>query len=236
MRQLLWKEWHEQRWKLGFGSIVLCAFVLIGHHTRVVADEAIVIGVCVIGVLMLPVLTAAGLVSAERDRGTLKSLLALPVERWKMVGAKWLIAAALCAGPLLAAAGISLVTTLGRELSAGTTLAIYLRSAISALLLMIWIASLTTRSRNEAEATGLAIGVLVFWILATNGMLAKTEYSFRHGAAPHGPLVWVLSPFVFVFSPTDRITIIGTAAQAAVAAGLTLWAIRAIKPGAGGLS
>ena len=39
MHSLLWKEWHEQSWKLGFGCVVLGALALIGLHSRIIADE-----------------------------------------------------------------------------------------------------------------------------------------------------------------------------------------------------
>src|SRR5689334_8801214 len=39
MRSLLWKEWHEQSWKLAFGCVVLAALAVIGLRARVVADD-----------------------------------------------------------------------------------------------------------------------------------------------------------------------------------------------------
>ena len=41
VRRLLWKEWREQRWKLGFGCLLLAAFALVGLRSRAVADEAV---------------------------------------------------------------------------------------------------------------------------------------------------------------------------------------------------
>ena len=42
IRKLLWKEWHEQRWKAAFGCVILMAFTAIGLKTRLVPDEVII--------------------------------------------------------------------------------------------------------------------------------------------------------------------------------------------------
>ena len=75
MRMLIWKEWHEQSWKLGFGCIVLASFSLIGLRARTTSDEMIVMCVCIMGVGLLPILSSTGLVPAERSEGSLEALL-----------------------------------------------------------------------------------------------------------------------------------------------------------------
>ncbi|MDB5295230.1 MAG: hypothetical protein JWO31_1213, partial [Phycisphaerales bacterium] len=97
MRILLWKEWHEQRWKLGFSSLLLAAFALIGLRSRVVADEAVLAVLTTLGTLLLPVLAVVGLVPPERADGTLEALLALPVRPGRVLAAKALAGAALVA-------------------------------------------------------------------------------------------------------------------------------------------
>src|ERR1700722_4488605 len=109
MRSLLWKEWREQSWKLGFGCIVLTALAVIGLHARIIDDESMVVMVCFLGVTLLPVLSSTGLVPAERSEGSLESLLALPVKSWRILLAKTAMGLLLCTGPLLAAAAASLL-------------------------------------------------------------------------------------------------------------------------------
>src|SRR5947208_15156442 len=60
MTNLLWKEWHEQRWKLAYGCLMLCAFALIGMRCRVVADETLLTWVCFLGITLLPILASMG--------------------------------------------------------------------------------------------------------------------------------------------------------------------------------
>src|SRR3954466_797117 len=103
MRSLLWKEWHEQRWKLAFGSLILGAFALIGLRARVVADELLLEWLCFLAVILLPVMASTGLVASEREEGTMETLLSLPVTAGRIFWTKALTGVMLTAGPLLVA-------------------------------------------------------------------------------------------------------------------------------------
>lgn len=233
MRQLIWKEWHEQRWKLGFGCIVLCAFALIGLRTRAVPDESIMVGTCALGILLLPILTAAGLIPAERGEGTLRTLLALPVAPWKVLAAKAILGAMLCAGPILAAAIVSLLMARGREISNGATWEIYGRAVAVALFLFAWMLWSTARSPSEGRAAALCVGVLILWLLATRGLIAESHPARNGMAESHAPfMLWAICPFVLVFPPADFAPMEALALQAVTVAALWLFALRAIKSGA----
>src|SRR5579872_3529215 len=116
MSSLLWKEWHEQRWKLAFGCIILAAFALIGLRARIIADQMLLTWVCLMGVLLLPVLASTGLVPAERGEGTFESLLPLPISPKRILLAKTIMGMLLCAAPLAAAGIVSLLIAGGREM------------------------------------------------------------------------------------------------------------------------
>lgn len=241
LARLIWKEWREQRWRIGFGCVVLCAFALIGLRTRAVDDQSILIGTCAIGVLLLPILAAAGLVPAERDEGTLRMLLAMPVRPWKFLAAKTLLGAALCAVPLIAAAVVSIGIARGREVSILSTLAIFGGSIATALLLFAWMLAFTARSEGEGRAAALAMGLLVFWLMATNALVHAArgkehqiwqEYQVSHAPSPPSftpaEVLLVPTPFVTVFASDGIALAIGIAVQFGVAAGLWFWAARAM--------
>ncbi|HEY2588129.1 MAG TPA: ABC transporter permease subunit [Tepidisphaeraceae bacterium] len=235
MARLIWKEWREQRWRIGFGCVILCAFALIGLRTRAVDDQSILIGTCAIGVLLLPILAAAGLVPAERDEGTLRMLLAMPVKPWKVLAAKTLLGAALCAVPLMAAAIVSVAVARGREVSIPATLAIYGGSIATALLLFVWMLAFTARSEGEGRAAGLAVGVLVFWLMATYGLLnvvQREESRISHLPHPapstRAELLLAPTPFVAVFAADGIALATGMAVQLGIAAGLWFWAAHAV--------
>ncbi|HEX4052948.1 MAG TPA: ABC transporter permease [Tepidisphaeraceae bacterium] len=188
MHSLLWKEWHEQSWKLGFGCLVLGALALIGLHSRIIDDESMVMFVCVLGIALLPVLSSTGLVPAERSEGTLESFLALPVPSWRILAVKTAMGFLLTAGPLIFAGLVSILAAGGREMTTDAMFALYARSALAAISLFVWMLALTIRLPNETRAGLLALGLLIFWILATGGLSAPSV----------PPLVFGISPFAFV--------------------------------------
>ena len=189
MHRLLWKEWHEQSWKLGFGSLVLVALALIGLHSRIIDDESMVMFVCFLGVILLPVLSSTGLVPAERSEGSLESLLALPITSRRILVAKTAMGLLLCAAPLLLAGLISILTAGGREMTSEAMFTLYARSALAAISLFIWMLALTIRLPNETRASLLAVGLLIFWMLATEGL--------RFPSVPQ--LAFDISPLAFVY-------------------------------------
>jgi ABC-type transport system involved in multi-copper enzyme maturation permease subunit len=223
MSSLLWKEWHEQRWKLGFGCLILATFALVGLHSRAVADETLLEWVAFLGIVLLPVLSSTGLVPAERSDGSLESLLALPVPSSRILAAKTIIGILLCVGPLMAAAVVSLAVAAGRELPAATIISLYARSAAATVSLFVWMLALTIRMPGEARAGLLSLGVLIFWSLASMGF----------AGSPALTRLWTVSPFFFEFgaaslrSDTPAVVVPVAAAlavQGMIAAALWWWA------------
>jgi len=41
LRALLWKEWHEQRWRVALATVWLLGMSAIGLKTRILPDAAI---------------------------------------------------------------------------------------------------------------------------------------------------------------------------------------------------
>lgn len=221
MRRLLWKEWHEQSWKLGFGCIVLGALAAIGLRSRITADETTVMWVCFLGVTLLPVLSSTGLVPAERGEGTLESLLALPVAPRKILAAKTAMGLLLCAGPMLTAMVVSLWIAGGREIADGYMAAWYVRSMLAALVLFVWMLALTIYLPNETRAALVAVGILICWMIATGGLGELRDEPWAMAASPLG--------FVYQVRVLDMGSLVITAViQVAIAAGLWIWASRGL--------
>jgi ABC-type transport system involved in multi-copper enzyme maturation permease subunit len=221
MPNLLWKEWHEQSWKLGFGCIVLAAIAVIGLRARIVADETMVMWVCFIGMTLLPVLSSTGLLPAERAEGCFESLLALPVSPRRILFAKTAIGLLLCIGPMAVAAILSVLAFGGREISSAAMLTLYGCSTLAAMSLFIWMLALTARLPSETRAGLVAMGILIIWLLATAGL-----------AGPLIPSFWgTISPIAFVYGITSDQTnqppFVGVlAVQCALTTALWLWTTR----------
>jgi hypothetical protein len=224
MRNLLWKEWHEQSWKLAFGCIVLGALALIGLRARIVADETMMMWVCALGLALLPVLSSTGLIPAERAEGSFESLLAMPIAPWRILLAKTFMGLLLCVGPLIFAAVVSLLIAGGREMYSSSVVDLYGRSILVTISLFVWMLALTARLPSEARAALVAMGIFVCWILATEGL-----------AVPGVPQVLLAaSPLVFLrswFSAPDAglPTFIAPCLQLLIAAALWAMTARSLK-------
>jgi ABC-type transport system involved in multi-copper enzyme maturation permease subunit len=233
MLKLLWKEWHEQSWKLGFGCLVLAALAWIGLRSRIIADETMVEWVCFIGVTLLPILSSTGLVPAERSEGSLESLLAMPISPRKILAAKTVMGLLLCAGPMAVAAGVSLLAAGGREMTEGHMMIMYLRSALAGLSLFVWMMALTIGLPSEARAALVAVGLLMIWAMLTGA-----------AAMPKGPIPWpvyAISPISFVYeSQIDQVFLPplagGIAVQGVVMLLVWIWSSRQLTKSVEGRS
>ena len=190
MHRLLWKEWHEQSWKLWFSCIVLGSLAFIGFRSRLIADETMMMWVCFLGLTMLPVLSSTGLVPAERGEGSLETLLALPVRRERILAAKVLMGILQCVGPMVVAGGLSLLVAGGREMPAIEMIVFYLSCTVTTLCLFAWMMALTIRLPSETRAALLAMGVLILWMLVTEAL--------AYSAMPM--LIMAISPFALVYN------------------------------------
>jgi hypothetical protein len=231
---LLWKEWHEQRWMLGFGSLLLAAFAVVGLRARLMPDETLLSGLCFTAATLLPVLACAGLVPADRADGSLDALLSLPLRPWQALLAKTASGVALCVGPLATAAVVGMAVAGGREMPAVAIATLFARGAAVSLSLFAWMLALTIRIPSEARAGLLAVGVIVAWLIVVAGLV--TEVMPQE--------VWLVDPFKFAWfddpwihveplhsavRARDDTAVAPLVAQATVAA--ALWALAAWRFG-----
>jgi hypothetical protein len=179
VRQLIWKEWHEQSWRLGFGCIVLCALVLIGLHARLVSDETLCMWVCSIGVTLLPLLAAMGLAPAAREEGTLQTMLSLPIRPWKILVAKTAMGLLLCAVPLVLSGMVGITVAGEREMTFRSMLALFGQSALCASAMFIWMQALTAKLPTETRAALICVGLVVILLLLMGGVYSGEESDAR---------------------------------------------------------
>jgi hypothetical protein len=227
MPSLIWKEWHEQSWKLGLACVVLVAMAVIGLRARIIEDETMIAWVCMVGMLLMPVLAASGLVPAERSEGSLGSLLALPVARRRILAAKTAMGMVLSAVPLVLAAVASLLIAGGREMTGWEMFTLFARSTAAGVLLFVWVLALTIRLPNETRAGLLGVGILIFWIMATAGLAYPSVPPWPMTFSPLA-LVW---GFFNGFAGAPPLAGV-LAVQIAIAVVLWWWASRQIGGGA----
>lgn len=88
VKQLLWKEWHEQRWKLIFGTVMLMFFTGALMAARVSTNHEMLIVVWVIGGLVLALYSAMGVFAPEVSNETQNFLMSKPIQPWAVFGGK----------------------------------------------------------------------------------------------------------------------------------------------------
>jgi ABC-type transport system involved in multi-copper enzyme maturation permease subunit len=229
MRSLLWKEWHEQRWKLAFTSVLLAGLVFSGLHARVVTDEEVLLFVCGLAVILMPLLIGAVLIAPERDARTLDTLLALPANPSRILAVKTLIGVVLCVAPMAISCILSLAMAAGRELPASSIITLFVRCLLTTLAMFFWVLVLTIRLPGETRATLLGLGILIVWMIITLGLSQA-----RHSASI--TLLWLINPYVFLiqygsvrigFEPVS--TVQAAIIQAAIAGALWFWAARQLS-------
>ncbi|MFI5378150.1 MAG: ABC transporter permease [Tepidisphaerales bacterium] len=216
VRNLFWKEWHEQRWKLGFGSIILMSFAAISLRARLLPDEQVVFSVVEIAGLLLPVLVSMGLVAPERADGSLQSLRALPVSSRTIMAIKTAMGLLVTAAPVAAAAAVTCAIAGGREMGVAQILEMYARGMGMVLSLMLWMLAVGVELPTEARAGLVGTGVLIIWLLVAGG-LSRVDSAWP----------WTLCPFGFLqlstieHTPSPVATVV---VQALIGAGLWRWA------------
>ena len=170
MRSLLWKEWHEQRWKLAFTSVLLAGLTFSGLHARVVPDASVLMFVCMLSALLMPLLVGSVLVAPEREARTLDTLLALPTQSILILAIKTLVGVALCIVPLAIACALSLGMAGGREMLASAIIAMFVRCLLTMLSFYFWTLALTIRLPSETRATLIGLGILIAWMIISLGL------------------------------------------------------------------
>lgn len=225
IRSLLWKEWHEQRWRVAFGCVLLGSFAALGLTARLIPDEITVLFTMLIGAFLLPLVAAMGLVAPERADGTMNTLIAMPVQPWMPLTVKLAVGLLGAVLPLVTAAVASVSIAGGRELPASAVITIYTSGAMFGAILVIWTLALSVRLSSEA-AVGLAgMAVVAGWAL----LIILFEPS------KHDFVFMTISPFGILDRGVDAHRGPGLpafATQVLIAAGLLVWAARGLgKPG-----
>ena len=212
-RSLVWKEWHEQRWRLWFGVFLLGLFTLIGLRTRIMPDEQIVLFSMIVGGIFFPLMVAMGLIAPERADGTIVRLLALPVPAWNVLVAKGIIGAIVCTGPILVSAVIAAVVAGDREMEWSQFAEMYAMAIGMTLSTFAWLTAAGVRQPSEARAGLMGIGVGAGWslVIAISSMLAIELFH------DESLIAWVAA-----FSPFGLTVLRGGDAPPAVVIGIQL--------------
>lgn len=83
-QSLIWKEWHEHKWKLASLTAILWSIATLG---LINPERGLLAGIhvaLVMAIVPLAIFIGLGVAAGERSRGTLPFLQALPVPMWRV--------------------------------------------------------------------------------------------------------------------------------------------------------
>jgi hypothetical protein len=174
--------------------------------------------------IVLPVFVSMDLVAAERARGTLRGLCALPVQPWKILAVKTLAGLALVSVPVLVTFAVVVPAVGGREISVGSVLTIYAAIVGLGMVIFFWTFSFGLLCRSEEKVglvgAGILLGCFIHAVIVDEFRLDRQI----------GEWVWSVNPFSIIeLLEGDAGLLNVVVVQTALVIVLCLWAKRRFR-------
>ncbi len=155
---LVWKEWHEHKWKSALITLFAVASVLLVGGTAKDTDMAGLI--CCAGVIFM----AMSVVAGERAHGTLDFAQSLPIERWKAAFVRMTVSGSLCIMPIIVSALVVQLTahmTSNRETEDVWSIAF--RNCGLCLSLYYWITAASVFQPTPLRVGMIGVFIVLIW-------------------------------------------------------------------------
>ncbi len=163
---LIWKEWHEQRWKLAFGTVVLLFFTGSFLAAKVTTERELLVVIWLLGGLVLSLYSAMGIFAVESSNNTTTFLASKPVKSWKVFACKWFFGWLNFAVPMLACSLFMAfnVLKMGPEYIFGLKSIIRGTTATVCMATMFYTMTCCLAKRKSSEAYVGFTGLVIFFI------------------------------------------------------------------------
>ena len=86
---IIWKEWHEQKWRLAFGTAMLVGAIGSLSAAHIVSEREVFILLCGAAAFVLPFFSAMGAFAPEHSGGTFSFYASRPARPFRVFFAKW---------------------------------------------------------------------------------------------------------------------------------------------------
>ena len=195
LKRLLWKEWRENLWKLGFGLTASVAFVILLYRIRLFPDSVNCLIISMAQLFVIPVVYALDLFSGEMSNRTIHLLFKVPVPRWKIFFSKYLMAMG-CVGLIFISTGLLMEgMARGREAEVGMLFRVNGLCGLCVGLLLTWFSAFGSQSRSEAGSLVALFGVVIGWGIVWLWS-ALCEVTWALHAVPYVVATWAVKPDV----------------------------------------
>ncbi len=183
LKQLLWKEWREGLWKLGFGLTVSLAFTVLMFRVRLFPDLSNAVIISLVQVLGIPLIISLDLFAGEMSHGTIHLLFNIPVPRWQIFAGKMLMGL-LQVALIFVCTGVAMeLMGRGREVEPGKMFCVNGLFALCSIMLLIWFSVFAAQSRSEAGSLAFLFAVFIGWSIVWLWS-SLSEVSWAYHAVP----------------------------------------------------
>ncbi|MBN2180641.1 MAG: ABC-2 transporter permease [Sedimentisphaerales bacterium] len=213
---LLWKEWKENLWKLGFCGAASIAFTIMLFRMRIIPDVENCFLISLAQMFIVPVVYSLDIFSGEISNRTIHLLFKIPVKRWIIFFSKYLVSAAGIIFIFLASSLLMELMARGREASVYFLMRTNLLYGLAGLLLFTWFCPFGCQSRSEAGSLVVMFAVFIGWgiVLLWSGVC---EVTWAERFVPYSFLLLTMEMTKLKFTGLVFSQIIAFAAVLAVA-------------------
>ena len=197
IKPLIWKEWHEQRWKLAFGTVMLLFFTGSFLAARIATQSEFLIVLWFFGGLILALYSAMGVFAPEWTGRTTTFLVSKPIAGWKIFACKWLIGWLNFAVPMIVCSLCLQFVSLGWD--AGNII----KGILASLSMATMFYSMTCcfAPRKSSEAMVGFVGLVVFFAMFLHliiGQVTIIKTSYESGFPLLQQMVLLINPIFWM--------------------------------------
>jgi len=165
-KQLIWKQWREQGWRMIYATTLMGAALLLAFRVRLFPDQVVVASAMALAGVALPIFVAAGLLAPQRGDGSHASMTALPVSANRLLAVHLLTATVMILLPLATSFVVVVLATGMREMDWYDVFAWHGGTAGAAWLLFVWTFAFSIRMGSEAQVAAV-LGGCGLWAFVT---------------------------------------------------------------------
>ena len=179
-QSLVWKEWHEHKWKLASISVVLLGVTALAMANDDLDRFGAAYGMLLMSMVPLSIFVGLGTAASERSRSTLPFLQSLPVPMWQVAVTKLVAGLATVTVPIIVAVvafflwllafgyfGVRvrgpLVANMSPVLFGNWFLDVFVVCAAIAGSLFLWSAAAGVNRKDEISAGARALSIIIGW-------------------------------------------------------------------------
>ncbi len=161
--KILWKEWKENLWKLTFCGSVSAVFTIMLFRIRIIPDVSNCYLISFIQMFVVPIVYSLDIFSGEMTNRTIYLLFKIPVPRWMIFFAKFLVSAFGIILIFLTSSILMEFMAHGREAPEFYLMGVNMLFGAAALLLFAWFCPFGCRGRSEADSLIAMFFIFIAW-------------------------------------------------------------------------